>query len=415
MNELTTSQQAALDALQGDDNLFITGSAGTGKSYLITEWLSRDETWQDQTGDIAIVASTGAAAILVGGVTFHSFFGLGLAQESDSKIRDKVRRNRRTHRRIQETSLIILDEVSMISGRLLGLASQICQDAMDSELPWGGIRIVCIGDFHQLPPISASRGTDWAFLHPAWEATGFHVYPLREVMRTQNEEFMKVLEDIRSGRITQEVNKFMAERIRHDTDDLVGTRLYSRKNKVAEYNLERLVRIPSPTIRSITEYTGDESCFKRLKKSVPFDEKLMIKKGALVMMRKNKPPNYVNGTLGTVKSAGHLNIQVELQTGGVVTVKPERYEWHNADGAPIASATNYPLSLAYAQTIHKAQGASIDSLILDIKQLWECGHAYVALSRATDPDRLWIQGWSPQGVLVDPAVVKFYEEIEHAA
>lgn len=421
---LTKSQQEALDWLDNtSENLFITGSAGTGKSFLINEWLGRDSIWDAVDGEIQVIASTGAAAVLVGGITFHSFFGLGLAKETDQIILERVGRNPLIYERIQNTALIILDEISMIPGRLLGLASEICKDAMNNDMPFGDIRIVCVGDFHQLPPISSTPGTDWAFLHPSWEEAGIQTCLLTEVMRTTDEEFMRVLEDIRSGHITPRVTTFMNEHIRKDTSGIVGTRLYSKRDKVGGYNMEQLGKINKPVIRSVTKYKGEQWAIKKLKKSVPFDEQLLLKEGALVMLRKNAAPYYVNGTLARVERCepGVIYLNKLGKRGAKpfpispcrwdcsIQLSTEQYHWHGADGKIKATATNFPLSLAWAQTIHKAQGASIDSVIVDIKQLWEAGHAYVALSRATDPARLWIEAWSARRVLVDKQVVEFYE------
>jgi len=310
--------------------------------------------------------------------------------------------------------MIILDEISMIPGKLLSIANEICQKVRGNNDFMGGIRVIAVGDFHQLPPIGAKgEDTDWAFLNPCWHDAEFSTHYLKEAMRTSDAEFLEVLNDIRMGRITSSVNGFMKAHQKFHTANIKATRLYSTKAKVNTYNSKQLRAIQEKEMRSKTEFsTADQKLITKLSRAVTWDDPLRLKIGALVMIRKNDPSmRYVNGTLGTVQEILPNKILIETTEGRKVSIGKAKYELHDGDGEVIASATNFPVCLAWAQTIHKAQGASIDSLVVDIGYLWEAGHAYVALSRATNPNRLVVEKWNPLRIFTDKEVVKFYTRI----
>ena len=216
------------------------------------------------------------------------------------------------------------------------------------------------------------------------------------------------------GRITSAVNVFMNSHQKFHTADITATRLYSTKAKVNTYNATQLKKLRTKEHKFKTEFSTPEAkIVKKLSNAVTWDNPLRLKTDALVMIRKNDPNlRYVNGTLGRVKEIMPGKLIIKTLNDMTIDLKKARYELHDGDGEVIAHAKNFPVCLAWAQTIHKAQGASIDSVVVDIGYLWEAGHAYVALSRATNPHKLYVERWNPQRIFTDKEVVKFYSRNE---
>ena len=202
--KLTPSQAQGFKALmESRENIFLTGGPGTGKSFLIRDYL-------DACPDkIPVVASTGIAAILIGGRTFHSFFGLGIMQGGVEAVVKKALKNSRLRKRLKKSETLVIDEVSMLSTETLDCAERIACRVRKSKEPWGGMRIIVVGDFAQLPPISRGPEKEWCFLSKAWKRSRFKTVVLREVKRTEDADFLEVLEDIRWGKNTERVQTFL--------------------------------------------------------------------------------------------------------------------------------------------------------------------------------------------------------------
>ena len=190
MKTLTKSQEEALAALNGDSNVFLTGPAGTGKSFLVNYYIAK------HNPKIPVVCSTGAAAVLVGGRTFHSFFGLGTLQDSHEYILAQALANEHLVRRIKYADAIIIDEISMLPGRALNVANLICKTIREQpDMPFGGIRIIAVGDFYQLPPVKSDfdKKIEWAFNSFTWDECKFKCFELKEFMRSSDLEFLAFL------------------------------------------------------------------------------------------------------------------------------------------------------------------------------------------------------------------------------
>lgn len=411
---LTTCQQKALDILMREGNVFLTGAAGTGKSFLLEQYL------RGKPADaFPIVASTGAAAVIVGGRTFHSFFGLGILEGGPDVAIAKALRNGRLMRRLNRAHCVIIDEVSMLSGMLLQTAERISRHARDHDEPWGGLRIIAVGDFAQLPPIAPGNAEkDWAFQHPVWEMSDFQPALLSTVMRTQDLDFLKILNLVREGIVNDEVCDFLDARIVQSAEQTEGTRLYPRREQADRYNMERLNAIHQPSHAFQTEYVGKEADIEKSKRNFPIPETLLLKEGALIMMRKNDVSGemrYVNGSLGRVERIGSETLIIRLLTEEKITVVPEKFSSLDGDGKEIVSAWNFPITLAWATTIHKSQGASLDRLIVNMERLWEPGQAYVALSRVRSSRGLSIECWDPSSIRAEPLVTAFYNSLTESA
>jgi len=412
---LTPCQVRALDILQREGNVFLTGAAGTGKSYLLTQYLRGKA-----SADYPVVASTGAAAVIVGGRTFHSFFGLGILEGGADAAVGRALRSRKVLHRLERACCVVIDEVSMLSGTLLKTAETVARRARGIHRPWGGLRIIAVGDFAQLPPITTdNREKDWAFLHPVWKESDFQPALLSTVVRTQDAAFLEILNFVREGIVNERVTRFLDERSNVPVADGVeGTRLYPHRAQAESYNLRRLDAIPRPAHAFPTHYEGDERFLSAAKRMIPIPETLLLKEGALVMMRKNdtvEPQRFVNGSLGYVRRFREDGLTVDLMSGETIDISREKFSVLDGDGNEAAAAWNFPVTLAWAATIHKAQGASLDRMIVDLARLWEPGHAYVALSRVRSAEGLAIEHWTPSSIRAEPFVTAFYNRLAEAA
>lgn len=395
--------------VESKENIFLTGNAGTGKSFLVSHFLKT----QDRKL-FPVLASTGTAAVLIGGRTFHSFFGLGIMDGGADRTIERALANNRVVKRLQEIEGFILDEVSMISGPTLRAAEAICRLARNIPEPWGGARVIATGDFSQLPPINTkSKIKEWAFLDNAWKDSRFLNISLETMMRTNDEEYTNILNHIRAGNLTEDMKEYLHRK----TDQEAGedqnanaTFLYPRRENADQLNLRRLALLKSQLYEIPTVYKGDSRAVEALQKQAPIPTMLQLKDSALVMIRVNDPGyRYVNGSMGTVLDVGAEELSLQLTNNKIVALRKHSFAILNADGTEIASATNFPVSLAYATTIHKSQGATLDSMICDLRRLWEPGQAYVALSRLRSGAGLTLVGWDEASVaLVDPEVVSFY-------
>jgi len=409
-SDLNPEQQEALRLLNGDENVFVTGGAGTGKSYLLRKFLQGTDPLK-----IPVLASTGAAAVLIGGRTFHSFFGLGILEGGVEATIERASKDRRVARRLKKAAGFVLDEVSMIPGVALDAAERIASLARGDPRPWGGLKVIAVGDFAQLPPVTRdSRHRDWAFLSAAWKRSAFRSIHLKEMMRAgEDPDFCEILSDVRIGVVSERVRNLLDWRTAHEGDeDFQGSILYARKVDVDRINQHKLSQLEGELKTFETEFSGDARAIKSLENNLPVPKILELKPGAFVMLRQNDPQGrWVNGSLGHIKRLSSKDIEIRLASGRNIEIERSKFSMLDAEGNEIASARNFPLSLAYAVTIHKAQGATLDRMIVSLKNLWEPGQAYVALSRVRSSQGLSIDGWDAGSIFADPEVTAFHATI----
>ncbi|MFH1670755.1 MAG: helix-turn-helix domain-containing protein [Patescibacteria group bacterium] len=409
--QFTPCQSKALHLLNGTENIFLTGAAGTGKSFLLQQYLNGKG-----RKEYPVLASTGAAAVIVDGRTFHSFFGLGIMEGGKDATVVRALKSRQLWNRLQRAECIVIDEVSMLSGETVATAEEIARCARGNSEPWGGVRIIAVGDFAQLPPVQKDGGEkDWAFLHPAWEQSQFQPVFLHTAVRTNEPKLLDVLRCVREGIVNDEVRAFLKSRMAPSNPEFNGTRLFPHRSSADHYNMQKLNSLPGNQQEFETYYEGGGRHVEQLKKQCPIPEILYLKTGALVMFRKNDtsfPYRYVNGSLGKVTSMDSDCIFVCLLDGTQVDVHREEFSLLDGNGTIRARAENFPITLAWASTIHKAQGASIDRLMVSMSGLWESGHAYVALSRARSEKGLFIEAWDEESIFTESAVQEFYESVQ---
>lgn len=404
---LSPEQELALEMLHSGENVFLTGGAGSGKSTVVRRFMKD----QDKK-ELPLLASTGAAAVLVGGRTFHSFFGLGIMDGGAAATFERACQDKRLMSRLRKVEGVVIDEISMIPGSALRVAENLARVARESHLPWGGMRVIAVGDFAQLPPVSKTGDRDWSFMSPVWRDSGFQVCQLSHNQRVQDDKFLDVLADVRHGFVTPRVKAYLESRLREHDEEHPAPRLFPLRRQSEEYNQRRLFEIPSEPIEIESVYFGSERHVEILRKNAPVPERLVLKEGCHVLFLQNDPQKrWVNGTRGEVVDIQSDKIIVQKQGGREVQVEKSSFSMQDAEGKIVASVLQYPLTLAYATTIHKSQGATLDELWCDLGALWEPGQAYVALSRLTSGEGLYLLRWNPRSVLTDPRVMDFYREL----
>lgn len=413
-HQLSEEQQIALDLLKSGDNIFLTGGAGSGKSFVVRELM------KDLSSEaMPILASTGAAAVLLGGRTFHSFFGIGIMEGGLEATVARAMNDKKLMKRLAKVDGIVIDEISMIPGEALAAAEFLSEAARESTLPWGGMRVIAVGDFGQLPPVTMSgKKRDWCFLHEVWKKTNFINYQLKFNQRVQESEYLAVLDQVRTGKLDAKARDFLNSRVRVHDEDEPGTRLFPRRDQSEFYNQKKLNEINQDEEIIPSIYLGEEKFITSLKKNAPVPDELKLKIDCRVLFLKNDAQKrYVNGTRGTVVDieSDHIIVRKDRLDGSgfgrEIKVEKMQFSLLDADGNIKASVIQFPLALAYATTIHKSQGATIDELWCDLSSLWEPGQAYVALSRLRDSHGLHIVRWSERSIITDPAVSLFYSQM----
>lgn len=404
LNQMTSSAR----------NIFLTGPAGVGKSFVLRRYI------ESRKNPPPILASTGAAAVQIGGRTFHSFFGLGIMEGGFSRTVERACQSDRLVRRLKKIPELIIDEISMIHPEAFKAADAICKKILKSDEPFGGIRLVMLGDFFQLPPVDRfEKNNPWLFTSSLWLELNVLILSLKVSLRTESQLFVDILNKIRFGIIDEDVEFFLNKRTQIRPQNFSGTLLFGRRQEADTVNQNKLESLRNKMWEFPTDIYISPQCSTArevLLKQSPITEVLKLKVGALVMIRKNDIyEEYVNGSLAILKDIHADEVTLQLMSGATVTLTKEEFHVLDGDGRVIATMSNFPLSLGWATTIHKSQGASIDSLCVNLKSLWEYGQVYVALSRAKDPEKLFIESWSRSSIKAHPEVIRFYENYKEGS
>jgi ATP-dependent exoDNAse (exonuclease V) alpha subunit len=395
-----TQLEEILDILQFD-HLFLTGGAGTGKSYLTNEVIAHYRASERQ---VVALGSTGVSAVNINGFTIHSFFAFGISGNFDELSQsDKRNRKRLTDLKkiLKATDLIVIDEISMVSTDLMDMILY----RLESYNYTG--KLMLVGDFYQLPPIvKRGSGSDlfggmlYAFESTAWQRIEPITVELTEMKRTQDAEFTHILGKIRKGVCDEEVERYCFSLANHETDESRNpTHLYGRNLEVEQLNRARLNELPTEETILFAHLEKFGAVYeKRLdtwKKLLPVSEQLTLKVGVPVLFTVNKWGSFVNGERGILRTIEEDHLIVEKSDA---FVRVERHAFDlldmvvHDDGKveqlSLATLSQFPLKLAYAVTIHKSQGMSIDDLVCNVDNIFAPSQFYVAISRATDPKRL---------------------------
>jgi ATP-dependent DNA helicase PIF1 len=403
-----------LAAALGGRNCFLTGMAGTGKSTLLRRLIN------EMPSRVDVTAPTGVAALNVGGMTVHRFCGMLLGPQPGQSNEDYFALLERDPRRsilagfnrVRRCRVLVIDEVSMLPGRQLDFIEFLFRRLRGRDEPFGGCQVIATGDFLQLPPVRTSDAEpyDWAFLSPAWAAAEFKTVVLETVRRQDERSFVEALSGFRVGRVWGDGARLLQSRVRSNPPATMP-RLFTHNVQVDKWNGFQLSELPGDESVLEAEQSGPEHQRAFLTKNLLTPATLRVKPGALVMftVNKNEPdrrePLFVNGQIGLVESVEPGAVLV--RSGGAV-VRAERFTWKfDGQDSESASFSQYPLRLAWAMTIHKAQGLTLDSAFLDIRAAREPGQAYVAVSRVRTLAGLQFKEWF-KGVHVSPEAIEFY-------
>jgi hypothetical protein len=397
-------QTEALQILRTGVNAFLTGEPGSGKTHTINsyvEWL------RVRAIEPAITASTGIAATHIHGMTIHSWSGIGVRDSlTDAEI-DQIASKEHVARRIQKTNVLIIDEVSMLSAGVLSMVDRVCKEVRRRPEAFGGLQVVLVGDFFQLPPVARGGQAEFAFRASVWQDLHPVICYLTEQHRQDDRAFISVLENIRAQTSDHLTASTILSRETEVTEELEDVpRLFTHNVDVDRLNEERLGRLPGASVRYGMTSSGAPAMVEALKRGCLSPEQLTLKEGAAVMGTKNLPQaGIANGTLGVVVGfERETNYpRVETRDGRTITVAPA--EWAVEEGGRVrAKVIQIPLRLAWAITVHKSQGMSLDAAAIDLSRAFEYGQGYVALSRVRRLSGLFVLGWSEAALLVHPDV-----------
>ena len=382
----------------------MTGEPGSGKTHTINTYIG----WLRERGiEPAITASTGIAATHVGGMTIHAWSGIGIKRDLSDWDLEALLEREPLVRRVRLAHVLIIDEVSMLDARTLTMVDRAVRTLRGSERPFGGLQVIFVGDFFQLPPVSKGEQSKFAFESPAWEeANPLHCY-LNEQHRQEDGVFLELLGALRAGKLTAAHKQALHARAEFPEDGDLSTRLYPHNANVDQVNDEALSKIDAPAKVFAMRSEGSKALVESLKRGCLSPEMLTLKDGAAVMFtRNNFEHGYVNGTLGTVTgfSEGGFPL-VRTREGAMIEASPE--EWHIDDRArTLAKIVQIPLRLAWAITVHKSQGMSLDAAVMDLSAAFEYGQGYVALSRVRSLAGLYLSGFNERALAVHPQILK---------
>ncbi|MCL5883297.1 MAG: PIF1 family DEAD/DEAH box helicase [Actinobacteria bacterium] len=405
-------QQTALAVMKTGASVFLTGQPGSGKTHTVNQYVKY---LRAHKLDPAITASTGIAATHIGGRTIHSWSGIGIRSELTPKeLRAIAKKGSYAAKRIEGARTLVIDEISMLNGRTLSAIDAVCRAVKDSDKPFGGMQVILVGDFFQLPPVTrADEQLLFAFDSEAWDLLAPPVLYLTEQHRQDDDAFLSILSAIRSNDFQQEHFSHLEPRLtaRQDCPDGI-TKLFTHNVNVDAVNERELESLPGEEHSFQMSKTGPEQLVGALQKGCLSPEELVLKVDAAVMFTKNNfAEGYVNGTLGKViafdKESGYP--VVRTHTGKRIVTEP--MDWIiEEDDEVQAEITQIPLRLAWAITVHKSQGMSLDAAIMDLKNVFEFGQGYVALSRVRNLAGLHLLGLNHKAFQVHPDILVKDEE-----
>ncbi|PIQ68656.1 MAG: AAA family ATPase, partial [Candidatus Taylorbacteria bacterium CG11_big_fil_rev_8_21_14_0_20_46_11] len=443
------TQDEALTILKTGANVFLTGEPGSGKTHTVNQYVA----YLHSCGvEPAITASTGIAATHIGGVTLHSWCGIGVREKLTPYDLDTISGNRKVMERVRNAKVLIIDEVSMLSAQTVAMADMVCREVRRTEEPFGGLQVIFVGDFFQLPPVVTSRGqytssrrpssseelpsldfdtgarvteppshsrSPFAFTSPVWSKARPLVCYLSEQHRQEDGAFLEFLSAVRRGEVAERHKALLRTRYAKSAGEGT-TQLYSHNANVDHINTGELSKLSGQPKVFVMEGTGLDALVVALKRGCLSPEVLSLKIGARVMFTKNDMGGrFVNGTTGAIeeftKEAG--TPVVKTDTGELILAEP--VEWTIQDaGRVLARITQVPLRLAWAITVHKSQGMSLDSAHMDLSNTFEYGQGYVAISRVRTLAGLSLSGLNARALEVHPEIkrkdVSFRSESESA-
>jgi len=410
-------QVIAFDILKTGRNVFITGSAGTGKTFLINDYVRY---LREHAINPSIVAPTGIAASHIGGVTIHSFFGVGIKEILNDFELDELSQREYLYDRFRELKILIIDEISMVSPALFQTMDQILRIFKNNDQPFGGIQVVASGDFFQLPPISKiNQGIRYAFQTQSWQELKLKTCYLEKKYRQNDDVLINILDQIRTNSVTEETVEVLNNICRTDVSlDEKTTRLFTHNIDVDHINNQELNRLDHKSHVFHSKNKGPQKEVDRIFNTCFAVPELKLKKEAIVIFIKNNPDQgYINGTLGEVIGFNEFSGCPIVKTfdDQEIVAEPVQWEVENKKNEIVATIHQVPLKLAWALTVHKSQGMTLDSAQVDLSKTFEVGQGYVALSRIKSISGLKLLGFNQIALQVDNLILQQDNSIKRSS
>lgn len=410
------TQDQAFLIMKTGVNIYLTGSAGSGKTFLLNKYINYLESHDIP---VAVTASTGIAATHMNGMTIHSWSGIGIRNFLDEKGLDELEDKKYLWKRFEKARVLIIDEVSMLHASQLDMLEKVCRRFKRNDKPFGGLQVILSGDFFQLPPINKSgdeNESGMIFNSKAWQILNPAICYIEEQHRQEDDSLLEILNAIRSNDMEEKHYEILQSRIgKKLKSDIKPTRLYTHNVNVDNINNIELSQIQNDEAIFQMTSSGPLPIVDILKKSCLAHENLKLKIGAEVMCIKNNfEEGYVNGSRGKIIGFEKetKNPMIELYNGKKIILKPELWAIEE-DGKIKASISQIPLRLAWAITIHKSQGMSLDNAEIDLGSTFAYGMGYVALSRVRTLEGISLVGFNNEALRVDPKVLEFDQDLKN--
>ena len=421
---LTEKQQIAYDAMKSGKNVFITGPGGVGKSIVIKKFFADFK----KKRKIAMTSTTGISAILIGGVTLHSYLGIGLGKGTIDVLAEKILSSSFLNKKWNELETLIIDEVSMLSPELFdkleklarivkrGWFNRLLLEDIDDSKPFGGIQLILSGDFLQLPVVNNER---LCFESKAWKKCVDTVVYLTEIIRQDDYEFQNMLNEIRYGTVSEKTKNILRSCIDKNLENDIGikpTQLKTTNSAVDIINQRELNLLKSDNVYEYElEIEGKLPRYiaEQYKKRFTIPQVLKLCVGAQVMLMVNLDVSkgLANGSRGIVVGFDNDLPVVQFLNSEIRTIK--FHEWDITEGeGSIVKIYHIPLRLAWCCTIHKVQGSTIDYAIIDLNNVFEYGQTYVALSRVKNIEGLSILNLNFDTIKANPKAITYYKKLE---
>lgn len=409
-------QGLALEILLAGESALLTGPAGTGKTFVLNQFIRLSK---HDGKHVSVTATTGLAATHLGGSTIHAWAGIGVHDELPNNFLDHMAKGRREI--IEKTDVLLIDEISMLHDYRLDMVDEVCRLVRRKDEPFGGIQVVMSGDFFQLPPVNrdSSRKGGFVVNSKVWAELEPSILYLDEQFRQkEGDDLLDILTHLRAG----DLRRHHAEKLlkRADVEVPEGlqlTELHTVNIDVDRMNTIQLAKLEGDEVSYQQHTTGSENYVENLQRSVLAPAVLTLKQGALVMAVKNDTNRrYVNGSIGTVVDfePGTDYPVVEFMNGKTVTMQPDTWELRDGDKKR-ASISQVPLRLAWAITVHKSQGMTLDAARIDLRKAFVEGMGYVALSRVKDIGNLYLTGINRMALAVSPEAQEIDEQLRSRA
>jgi len=409
------TQEQVLEILKLGHNVYLTGPPGSGKTFLLNKYISY---LKKKNAKVAVTASTGIAATHLDGITIHSWSGLGIKEKLTEEDINKLLKRHYLKKRFQTTNVLIIDEVSMLHPFQFDFINRICQAFKGNLMPFGGIQVVCSGDFFQLPPVEKGNiETEFVTASHSWQNMALRICYLQEQHRHSDPELSTILNDIRNNSFNERSRQLLS---RGYKDTLLTihtpTKLYTHNIDVDAINNLKLDEISGKKFIYQMHSDGNLKLVEILKKSCLAPEKLSLKKGALVMFVKNNfDKGYINGTMGKVISFDDDSRPiVKTFVNKNIVVTPTNWIIREDDVIK-ASISQIPLRLAWAITVHKSQGMTLDAAEIDLSKSFVKGMGYVALSRMRSLAGIKLMGINDLALKVDERILDLDKELMEAS